>query len=191
MQLRAAVRQSTSAPAHNPLLEAALEAASLGHPVIPLFHVDASGRCHCETAYKEPCQNKPGKHPRYNKLDFAHGLKDATLNPALISTWWTRWPDANIGMRCDGLNVLDVDPANGGLESWQKLAAELSLQDLRPTVTTGSGGSHFYFSGPPLPTHGDSNVWGPGLDYKSGEGAYVLLPPSNHISGGFYRWPSD
>jgi len=40
----------------------------------------------------------------------AHGFMDATTDPDLIREWWTRWPDALIGVP-SGINfvVLDVD----------------------------------------------------------------------------------
>jgi hypothetical protein len=36
---------------------------------------------------------KPGKHPPTRR-----GHKEATTDPARILQWWSRWPDANIGI---------------------------------------------------------------------------------------------
>jgi Bifunctional DNA primase/polymerase, N-terminal len=49
------------------------------------------------------------------------GLRQATRDPERIGEWWGRWPDANVGLRCDGLCVLDVD----------RPAGERSLAELR------------------------------------------------------------
>ena len=39
-----------------------------------------------------------------------HGFKDASTDPDLITTWWSRWPDALIGVPTGGkFVVLDID----------------------------------------------------------------------------------
>ena len=48
-----------------------------------------------------------GKTPLTN-----HGFKDASTDPEQIRAWWTRWPDANIGIttgKASGFWVLDLD----------------------------------------------------------------------------------
>ena len=45
-----------------------------------------------------------------------HGCKDATRDEAQIRRWWTKWPDANIGLatgREHGIAVIDVDGDEG------------------------------------------------------------------------------
>jgi hypothetical protein len=56
-----------------------------------------------------PCINRPG-HAADKAPLTAHGFKDATIDPELIRQWWTRWPDALIGVPA-GVNfvVLDID----------------------------------------------------------------------------------
>ena len=51
-----------------------------------------------------PC--KPDKKP-YTE----HGFLDATTDPDVIRAWWTKWPDAQIGVACgaSGLVVVDLD----------------------------------------------------------------------------------
>jgi hypothetical protein len=63
-----------------------------------------------------------------------------------------------------------------------------ALPDTR-MVETGSGGRHYYF----LTTKVISNSAGKvALDIDiRGSGGYVILPPSNHLSGGRYRWLTD
>jgi hypothetical protein len=68
----------------------ALEYADHGWPVLPLWWPLGGHVCACERA---DCA-KPGKHPLSR-----HGLHDASTDPAVIRRWWTRWPEANVGIR--------------------------------------------------------------------------------------------
>ena len=52
-----------------------------------------------------------------------HGVKDATTDPEQIAIWWAQNPEFNIGIAAgvkSGIVVFDVDPRNGGEESWSK-----------------------------------------------------------------------
>jgi hypothetical protein len=50
----------------------------------------------------------------FNKQPLTdHGFKDATRNLEQISEWWSRWPDALVGVPtgvASGLLVVDIDP---------------------------------------------------------------------------------
>lgn len=130
-----------------------------------------------------------------------HGLKDATTDEPHIRAWWTRWPDANVGISTgpSRLLVIDVDvgldssgnPKKGG-ESWNRLADELghaAVNTIR--AKTGSGGLHFYFQQAPEGRLGNSaGKLGPHLDTR-GEGGYVVAPPSQHKSGNRYEWVAN
>ena len=75
----------------------------------------------------------------------------ATTDPAQISAWWGRWPDASIGAVCgpggNGCFVLDVDlPAGPG--SLEALEAEHGSLPATLTQTTGSGGRQLFFAWP-------------------------------------------
>jgi len=162
------------------LRHAALGYARLGLPVFPLHSPFKSG-CSCGNA---KCKNV-GKHPR-----TAHGFKDATTNEKQIRKWWKQWPKANIGIQTgaeSGINVLDVDPRHGGARSLQRLEmmAHAGLP-LCPTVLTGGGGQHRYFSHPGVPVKNKTGI-APGLDIR-GDGGYVVAPPSRHESGKRYEW---
>jgi hypothetical protein len=79
-------------------------------------------------------------------------VKDATTEEATIRQWWTRWPDANIGIATgavSGLVVLDIDSRHGGDESLQQLI-QAHPTDFPETVRslTGGGGSHLLFQYP-------------------------------------------
>src|SRR5687767_13665437 len=113
------------AVASDDLISAASACATLGLPVFPVHAIDQLGRCTCG----RDCGRNAGKHPR-----TPNGLLDATLDQDRIRGWWSRWPDANVAVATGsaaGIWVLDVDPANGGLESVEML--EGGNGELRPT----------------------------------------------------------
>jgi len=63
-----------------------------------------------------------------------------------IETWWSKTPDANIGIACgeSGLLVLDVDAGKGGNESLMTLMDEYGgLPDTVESLT-GAVGATFY-----------------------------------------------
>jgi hypothetical protein len=175
--------------------DAALGYASRGIPVLPLHypllhHGDlqpVSGDqppavgtgCSC----RDPGCGQPGKHPLGSLVP--HGVKDATTNRARVLAWWSRHPQANIGLATGHrFDVLDVDgPA--GAHAIRSLAAEHGLQSSGPLVRTGGGGWHFYLA----PT-GLGNVRPRDLEQVDwrGRGGYVVAPPSRHHSGHPYQW---
>lgn len=78
----------------------------------------------------------------------------ASSDPARIRKWWSKWPEANIGLAIErsGLVVLDVDPRNGGDKSFDRLVGVVGRLILDgPTVLTGGGGFHVYFERPTDP----------------------------------------
>lgn len=114
-----------------------------------------------------------------------HGYKDATRDPDLIQQWWSRWPEANVGVatgRVSGIVVLDVDRKHGvdGVVS----AAEL---DLPPTlvIRTPSGGYHLIYKCPAAFVVPRRIGVRPGLDIL-GEGGYVVAAGS-HTQQGLYE----
>jgi hypothetical protein len=114
-----------------------------------------------------------------------HGFQDATRDPDQIDRWWTADPRAGVAIGCvhSSLVVLDVDPRNGGDETFGRLERELGALSETPRVLTPSGGQHVYFVdsvGSYVGTAGE------GIDVKSA--GYVLAPPSIHPNGGAYRW---
>ena len=165
----------------NDMLTSSLVYAASGLFVLPNHTIDPDGRCSCR---KSNCSS-PGKHPR-----TPNGFKDATTDPAVITQWWTRWPNSNIGIatgRISGIFVIDVDPKNGGDQSLAKLEAELGPLPRDYVVETSNGGLHFYYA---YPDNEEINCkpFKPysGIDIR-GDGGYVIAPPSKHISGHIYR----
>jgi hypothetical protein len=114
-----------------------------------------------------------------------HGVKDATTNRARVLAWWSRHPQANIGLATGHqFDVLDVDgPA--GAQAIRALAAAHGLQSSGPLVRTGGSGWHYYLA----PT-GLGNAHPADLEHVDwrGRGGYVVAPPSRHASGHPYQW---
>jgi hypothetical protein len=134
------------------LLEAALDYAARGWPVLPV---------------------KPrGKDPLTK-----NGVKDATTDERTILHWWTRWPEANIGVAtgAPGPQALDVDDPSAVP---QDIAQAF---DAAPHTASPRGGAAF-FAGT------DSGTVNLGYGELRGRGSYQLVPPSVHPSGDLYVW---
>src|SRR3954454_18555772 len=79
-----------------------------------------------------------------------NGYLAATTDPEQIRCWWTRWPDALIGIptgRASGFTVIDVDAKDGkpGLDWLEQHSAALPITR---THRTRSGGVHLIFRAP-------------------------------------------
>jgi putative DNA primase/helicase len=160
-------------------LDDAMGLAVRGWKIFPLHTPLGADRCSCSRG--ATCANN-GKHPRTE-----HGLRDATASPTEVGTWWTRWPDANIGLPTgDVATVLDVDPRHGGDDALRLLQDTHGPLPETWRVLTGGGGAHIYFQ--PVPgLRNSSSLLGPGLDIR-GVGGYVVAPPSSHPSGRQWEW---
>jgi hypothetical protein len=178
------------------LRDAAVGYACRGIPVLPLHYplLDRTGlqpvpgdphpaaaRAGCSC--RDPACGQAAKHPLGSLVP--HGVKDATCNRARILAWWTRHPQANIGLATGhAFDVLDIDgPA--GAQAIQELAAKHGLLSTGPLVRTGGGGWHFYLA--PTGLGNASPVGLAHVDWR-GRGGYVVAPPSRHASGNPYRW---
>ena len=150
-------------------LEAAVRYAARGWPVFP-----------CQW------QGEGRKRPLIER-----GLRAAMTDSTIITNWWTRWPEALIGLPTGepiGCVVLDIDRKEGepdGLETLHKI--DTPIMPLTPTVYTPTGGMHLYFARPEdglRNTNGNRGRGiGPGLDWR-GDGGYVIAPSP----GSGYRW---
>ena len=138
------------------LAAAALWYASLGWPVFPL--------------------RPGGKQPATR-----NGFKDATIDPAQITRWWSAEPNRNIGLPTGvRFDVIDID-APEGLETLRELSAHDRF--VHGWVDTAGGGVHLY-----VKPNGEPNSarWMPGVDYR-GTSGYVVAPPSVRPDGA-WRW---
>ena len=139
-------------------------------------HSIVNGACSCG---KAKC-GSPGKHPRTRA-----GFKEATDDEAQIRKWWTRWPNANIALATGGgIAVYDIDGAEGFAE-FQAFVAQHGRVPETLTSQTGRG-VHLVFAtrdgAPSVRSAARGKV------HVRGEGGYIILPPSNHISGRNYKW---
>jgi hypothetical protein len=149
--------------------------AALGYPVVPMHTAQPGGRCTC----RDPGCPDAGKHPRLRGWQQL-----AAVDPAVVGEWWRRWPQANLGLATGRrFDVLDLD----GEQGVEALDAALSIAPTEhpgPVARTGGGGWHLLYA----PT-GLGNRVGllPGMDWR-GRGGLIVAPPSQHASGGHYRW---
>lgn len=99
-----------------------------------------------------------------------------------ITSWWTTYPEANIGIitgSISGIAVIDMDTPEAveyGKKNFPKT----------PTVKTGKG-AHAYFQYREGVRNQQNKKELPGIDIR-GEGGYVVAPPSVHYSGNKYTW---
>lgn len=110
----------------------------------------------------------------------------ATSDPDEIRSFWLAVPEANVGVHCKDLVVLDVDPKKGGDDAVAALDAIYGIPDTL-VARTPSGGRHMYFRGGPVANGVD--VLGRGLDVRS-TGGYVVAPGSE-TQDGSYAWEHD
>lgn len=154
----------------NVFLDAAIEYASKGMAVFPL-------------------------KPRAKEPLTRHGVKDATTNFNTIESWWTKHPNANIGIACGmksgGLLVIDLDEKPNGisgsdtLHNWERENG--SLPETVRSIT-GKGGAHILYR----IDHVEKNKVNllEGVDIRSDDG-YIVAPPSIHPNGRPYEWEYD
>ncbi len=124
----------------------------------------------------------------------AHGVKDASTDPAQIRAWFDGRPDLNVAVaagRASGLICFDIDPRNSGDSSWGAWLAMHGGHNDGPHALTAGGGSHFLAQYDPT---WRSSKLAQGVDLLS-DGRYFLVWPSQ-IGGKKYEWeassdPSD
>jgi hypothetical protein len=173
-------------------LATALAFAKHGHPVFPLHYPVGTDKLVCSCG--RLCGRDAAKHP--HKL-APKGVHSATLDPGIIKHWFDYVvPDANLGVACDRLVVLDIDPRHDGDQSLAALEHECALPETWRTIT-GGGGEHIIFSCPDgvsvknySPTAGSVPPLGPGIDIRA-RGGYIVAPPSRHINGRRYEFSVD
>jgi len=126
-----------------------------------------------------------GKNPM-----TTNGFYSATTDTDIISAWWAKTPDANIGIptgAINGFDVIDIDGARG-YYSWL-IKPGMDIDNVLGKVITPRG-LHFY-----IPLRGEDDPNGPrgcatgilpGIDLR-GAGGYVVAPPSR-IEKNYYLW---
>jgi len=102
-----------------------------------------------------------------------------------IEKWWTKWPDAMIGIvtgSISGIDVVDTDTPKADDE----LQSYLSDSFVCPTQRTPGGGKHYVFE------HAEgirnTNDRSPFKFHVRGEGGYFIAAPSQNGTGKGYEW---
>ncbi|WP_235825101.1 bifunctional DNA primase/polymerase [Acetivibrio thermocellus] len=165
------------------MMDAAIKYAEANIPVIPLHWICEDGSCSCKAG--SDCDSK-GKHPLYTGW-----YKNSTTDVEQIKKWWTKTPNANIGIPTgekSGWLVLDVD--DGGDETLSALEATHGKLPDTVTAVTGSGGRHYVFIYPKGRSIPNKTKFAPGLDTRS-TGGLIAVAPSIHVSGNRYEWIKD
>lgn len=147
--------------------------------LIPLHRYDSTSKRHGRVV-------KNGKRPR--DLNWTR-RKYSTVQTLEIA----EESGCNVGVRLKPEQlVIDVDPRNGGDESFLNLISDLGLDPSEwPHVITGSGGHHYYMSKDPDVLVVDTMESYPGIEFKS-KGRQVVAAGSVHPdSKTHYVWDHD
>lgn len=119
------------------------------------------------------------------------GFLDASSDPEQIAAWWSRTPNANIGIptgAASGVVVVDVDvhgPHDG--RAAYRRATDAGLVDgAGLLVRTPTGGAHVYFPATPGREQRSWQAATAGVDFR-GDGGYIIAPPSRRIIDGSVR----
>jgi len=155
---------------HN--FDVALKLARLGLPVFP---------CHAENS-----SNSRAKSPR-----IKGGFYAATTDVRQIKDWWSKWPDALVGLPTGSrtrLSVIDGDiDKKSGLFRGEQQIKELNLLHPRAIkVRTPSKGVHVYFAdtvGVPTSSKSISSH----IDVRGNRG-YVIAPETILPDGSAYTY---
>lgn len=158
-------------------LQWALICHRAGLKIFPV-HSITNGKCTCG---KGNCAS-PGKHPK------GKGWQEKCFkNEEAIRQYWQSDPNANYGIKTDGLFVIDVDSKNDGVESYNNIL-HLYLEHIKTfIVETGSGfgAKHIFFLDSDLEFKNKAKIF-PGIDIRA-QGGLVVGPGSIHISGRRYK----
>jgi hypothetical protein len=152
-------------------LEAALDCAARGFRVFP-----------CKANSKEPL---------IGQWQIA-----ATTHEPKIRAWAAEFPGCNWGMVLDNKAAVDIDPRNGGASTFNREWKDRLSEDPTLVSQTASGGAHLIYALPEgVRLKSRPNAFGPGVDLKSGSGAYLVAPgsvikdnPDHPHCDGEYRW---
>ena len=111
-------------------------------------------------------------------LPGSAGFKDSSFDHAQIKEWWSKHPDANVGIDCGGSNlqVLDFDNETD-IPAW--------VSGFKTYKVKTSRGVHVYFRGS-RPTAKMFDANGKHIGEIKSSGGYVLAAGSIHESGSIY-----
>lgn len=143
--------------------QTARQYAQLGYPVFP-----------CKPNSKVPCGEL-----------VPNGYLGASTDEETIIQWWQQNPNANIGVSCKDLAVIDIDRKPGktdGVENFSKLKGWEATAAETPVAKTPNDGRHVFYLAPKDPVKGKI----PGVGEVKHNG-YVIVAPSV-VDGKEYVW---
>jgi len=119
----------------SPLDYALFYAVEKGWAVFPLKPRDKKPLFPAAHEKGNPCKGECGR--------VGHGFHDAVTDTTIITEWWSKNPNAGIGIATgtrSGFFVLDVDPVHRGDDTFKKHIEKYGQLPKTVTALTGSGG---------------------------------------------------
>lgn len=164
------------------MLDGAMLCAEHRLHVIPVWRSN-DATCACPRGVQ--CIS-PGKHPTIDAWQTS-----ASTDLTILRDWFGDERN-NAGVVCgaSGVCVIDIDPRNGGRETFAKLTAELGPLPATVSQDTGGGGDHYVFRRPDGDLVSKFGREYPGVDILH-DARQFLVEPSLHNSGQTYRWKPD
>jgi hypothetical protein len=149
-----------------------------------------------------PCSAERKKHEDGDRLPFGKAdkrplvsswSKDASKDESQIEEWWTKNPEALIGLPCkqNRLLVIDADRHTAELDGVANFSALCEGRDdampPHPVVHTDFEGEHHYFRMPEVPIGQGKNKLPPGVDIRgyqeNNDGGYIIAAGSRMPDG--------
>lgn len=154
------------------IVDFALWWAARGWQIFPLCSPSMGAHKHRQSDAKD-CDKDFGKGPM-----IAAWKDNASADPTIVRGWWQRWPTANIGGRPPADHfMVDVDEV-----------PEIEFPPTWEHSTGREGGRHLLYRQnitKPVDQSAKGTVW-VGCDTRTHEKGYVVLPPSQHVTGRAY-----
>jgi hypothetical protein len=147
------------------------------HGLIPIpLCWTANEKCACFMNHTEPKQI--GKAPL---VKYAN----VTVSREKVEEWFTRYPEANIGIliRESGLVIVDAD----SLEAVEEFETMWVNASIVPTVTTARGKHYYFKANLETPSRRTTHLGKSGMIDIFSDG-YIVAPPSIHKNGHWYVW---
>jgi hypothetical protein len=150
-----------------------------GYKVFPL-HKTVCGFCgcgnmECKATYKHPLSSNWQYTP-----DWSEEQLQVMLDIGQFET--------GFGVLCKGSLIIDIDPRNGGDESYARLVKDTGIdfeEESSLVVRTGGGGRHIYFKADEEKSYLGKLQDYAGIDFKSS--GFVVGLGSSHASGNTYQ----